>query len=901
MKRIISIILTVMMTIGMLPLMMIPASAASYDAQTVVQLALKKVGSSYKNGYCLAFVADMFESAYGFRSSACCAYKYGSSYLDSTSRNNIPLGASVFFGGSSKTCSTCGNKCGHIGIYVGDDSVVHAWSGKIVKYKIDRIVNAGYPYRGWGWHGNKPLDGGGDHTYDSSNPDDYSVPSRDIYYTSPVMTGKDVAWIQAVLYQLGYSIGIDGSFGPATKSVVKSFQSDNGLTVDGSCGPATRAKLKEKWNNKKNGNISMTLHAWVSNTEYGDTPENCYAQTKTFLCYELVETNTYQGINSFVSKNYTAKLDIYSPDGSLYYSDSINNSDRNRIGVFPPRAGNWKGTVTLSGDISGSVDVTFTVEYNAWLSASSTNVSLNLNGANTTSLEITNGGGFPSSRGVNWSGTNDIVSASFGGWSSDYSKFTMNLTGLKRGSTDLYVNLYENYTGNKEIVATAKIHIEVTANSYTIYYNANGGSGAPSSQSKYYNENLTLSSTKPSRTGYTFLGWSTSSSATSATYSSGGTYTANASATLYAVWKISTYTISYNANGGSGAPSSQTKTYNQTLTLSSTKPTRSGYTFLGWSKSSSATSATYSAGGSFTDNADTVLYAVWNSSPTTYTITYNANGGNGAPSSQIKYKDQILTLSSTKPTRNGYTFLGWSTSSTATSATYSAGGTYTANASATLYAVWKTIPNSNSKIIVTKTNATTGQTVDVPIYIENNPGIVGMTLFVEYDSSALKLTNVKDGGLIGANSHKPEYSSPYTLAWANDTATSNYTNNGIIATLTFEVKNNAAIGNYPITITYDYDSYGIYDKDLNKIAFSIENNNISVTNVICGDVNNDGIVNNLDRVYLTRYLADWSSYQNIDTTAADVNQDGTINNMDRVILTRYLADWSDYKTLPHKQ
>ena len=46
---------------------------------------------------------------------------------------------------------------------------------------------------------------------------------------------------------------------------------------------------------------------------------------------------------------------------------------------------------------------------------------------------------------------------------------------------------------------------------------------------------------------------------------------------LYCVWQAKTYTISYNANGGSGAPASQTKTYGTTLTLSSTKPTRSGY------------------------------------------------------------------------------------------------------------------------------------------------------------------------------------------------------------------------------------------------------------------------------------------------------------------------------------
>ena len=239
-----------------------------------------------------------------------------------------------------------------------------------------------------------------------------------------------------------------------------------------------------------------------------------------------------------------------------------------------------------------------------------------------------------------------------------------------------------SYTSNSSVTLYAVWKV----NTYTVSYNANGGSGAPSVQTKTYGVTLTLSSTKPTRTGYTFLGWSTSSTATSATYSAGGSYTSNSSATLYAVWSVNTYTVSYNANGGSGAPSGQTKTYGVTLTLSSTKPTRTGYTFKGWATSSTATSASYSAGGSYTSNSSTTLYAVW--AINTYTVSYNANGGSGAPSGQTKTYGTTLTLSSTKPTRGGYDFLGWSTSSTATSATYSAGGSYTSNASTTLYAVW---------------------------------------------------------------------------------------------------------------------------------------------------------------------------------------------------------------------
>lgn len=225
---------------------------------------------------------------------------------------------------------------------------------------------------------------------------------------------------------------------------------------------------------------------------------------------------------------------------------------------------------------------------------------------------------------------------------------------------------------------------------YTVSYSANGGSGAPSSQTKYYGKALTLSTTKPTRTGYTFLGWSTSSTATSATWAAGGSYTTNASDTLYAVWKANTYTITYNANGGSGAPSNQNYTYasSGTITLSSTKPTKTGYTFVKWNTKSDGSGTSYNPGGTFNRyNSSTTLYAIWQIN--TYTVSYNANGGSGSPSSQTKTYGKDLTLSTTKPTRTGYTFQGWGTSASDTSVDYAAGGTYKANAAITLYAIWK--------------------------------------------------------------------------------------------------------------------------------------------------------------------------------------------------------------------
>lgn len=146
---------------------------------------------------------------------------------------------------------------------------------------------------------------------------------------------------------------------------------------------------------------------------------------------------------------------------------------------------------------------------------------------------------------------------------------------------------------------------------YTVKYNANNGSGAPSNQTKWHGWSLTLSSTKPTRDGYTFAGWGTSASDTSVDYAAGASYTSNKSITLYAIWTAHTYAVKYNANGGSGAPSNQTKTYGVTLKLSTVEPTRTNYAFIGWGTSASATAKTYDPGGNYTANAEITLYAIW--------------------------------------------------------------------------------------------------------------------------------------------------------------------------------------------------------------------------------------------------------------------------------------------------
>lgn len=233
---------------------------------------------------------------------------------------------------------------------------------------------------------------------------------------------------------------------------------------------------------------------------------------------------------------------------------------------------------------------------------------------------------------------------------------------------------------NSGFITSARYTVPALA-SYTVSYNANGGSGAPGNQTKWYGETLTLSSTVPTRGGYTFQGWSDGTN----TYWPGGTYTGNSALSLTAQWTLNSYVITYNANGGSGGTLSQTKWYGETVNLQGAW-SRTNYTQTGWNTAANGTGTSYGLGASFSGNYGMTLYAQW--SENTYTVSYDANGGSGAPAAQTKYATTNLTLSSQIPTRSQYVFLGWATSAGG-SVVYSAGATYSSNANITLYAVWK--------------------------------------------------------------------------------------------------------------------------------------------------------------------------------------------------------------------
>ena len=282
---------------------------------------------------------------------------------------------------------------------------------------------------------------------------------------------------------------------------------------------------------------------------------------------------------------------------------------------------------------------------------------------------------------------------SFDGW------YTESTGGTRVGGAG------DSYTVTGSLVLYAHWTYIQPTYTYTLNFNANGGTGAPATMTygptteDYHT--FTIPDTEPTYTGYVFIGWSLSQQTPgsgTAQYHAGDTLRNSASLTsrtLYAVWGPTyTYTLNFNANGGTGAPA--TMTYGpttedyHTFTIPDTEPTYTGYVFIGWSLSQQTPgsgTAQYHAGDTLRNSASIysrTLYAVWESAP--YTVTFNPNGGTVSPSTKtVYYMKQYGDLP--VPSRAGYEFNGWYTDQT-NGNLINGSSIYSLTTDQTLYAHW---------------------------------------------------------------------------------------------------------------------------------------------------------------------------------------------------------------------
>ncbi|MBR5411132.1 MAG: InlB B-repeat-containing protein, partial [Clostridia bacterium] len=210
------------------------------------------------------------------------------------------------------------------------------------------------------------------------------------------------------------------------------------------------------------------------------------------------------------------------------------------------------------------------------------------------------------------------------------------------------------------------IATNLTANAFTREYTV----------SYNYHEATSGNSTPSAKATYTFKHWNSAADGNGTyTYANQASVTSIGNMTLYAQWNSASVTLP--------------------------NPEKTGYTLEGWYTAASGGTKVGDGNGSYTPTANIQLHAQW--TPITYTIQYNGNGGTGSVASQTKTYDTNLTLRTNSFTREGWHFLGWSQSSTATTETWGGGATLssdlstTPDATVTLYAVWA---RNTSKVTV---------------------------------------------------------------------------------------------------------------------------------------------------------------------------------------------------------
>ena len=719
------------------------------------------------------------------------------------------------------------------------------------------------------------------------NPNKYSTPPSGTYLNVGD-SGTYVRWLQACLNQCGYSCDVDGQFGYGTAEALKSFQRKYGLTVDGGFGPECRTKIIAVL-------TVATPNISVANVENGKKVTITSGNGATIF-YTTNGSNPTES-----STKYTGAFTLY---GSATVKAVAMQNCRFNSGVKSTQV-----TVTRPGKPTISAVCVAQRVWIGWTPTSNTNhydVRIYRKGSQTEMI---------CDRGVmNTYAAYDLPAGEYyanvaactpGGVLYTFSDETDCFTVTDISDNDYQpiatvtsgnhrYTLYEGRMGSwqeaKEFCERQGGHLvtitsseeQQTVKSLLLQYSSDAscwlGCNRLSNGSwawitdEFFNYTNWRSGEPNNSSNNENYGMAVGDS--NAQWNDVPMVTNSYNMCVVLEEEIVYHTVTFKDWNGTVLKTEQVQ-YGGAATAPA-NPTRTGYTFTGWDKAFNNVTA---------DLVVTAQYSI-----NTYTVTFKDWNGTVLKTQQVQYGGAATAPAN--PTRTGYTFTGWDKAFTNVTANLVVTAQYVQNEP-----VSTPVPSDAPQIVVGSKTTMAGNTVTVDVSLKNNPGIISMMLHLSYDD-ALTLVSIGDTGLMPGRVHGDVTD---TLFWDSGTSTENLTVNGVIATLTFKVDENAEPGEYGIRFTYNNDESDIINADFEPVDFAVVNGKIKVSNVIIGDVDMSGSVNAKDRVVLGRYLTHWPGFD--DTTcsvlAADVNGDGKVNALDRVILGRYLTHWPGYEELPY--
>ena len=256
------------------------------------------------------------------------------------------------------------------------------------------------------------------------------------------------------------------------------------------------------------------------------------------------------------------------------------------------------------------------------------------------------------------------------------SKTGYNFNGWSDG-TNVYAAGAPYVTQSSNIIFTAQWE----AKKYKVTYDLNGGSGSAGGSYLYtYGTSAyLLPTTGFSLTDYSFGGWATAPGGPSV----GATFAPSSDISLYAIWNIAIYRLSFDGRSGISESATAKVTIGQSIALPNA--TRANHTLQGWSTQQSGGSIT-AAGASFTPSSDATLYAQW--ALQVFTVTFNANGGTSESATAAFTFGSTTPLVLPRATRANYVFDNWYSSAVGGYLIGAGGANFTPTGSVTIYAHW---------------------------------------------------------------------------------------------------------------------------------------------------------------------------------------------------------------------
>jgi len=449
-----------------------------------------------------------------------------------------------------------------------------------------------------------------------------------------------------------------------------------------------------------------------------------------------------------------------------------------------------------------------------------------------------------------------------------------------------------------------------------VTYNANDGSGSPSTSTQNYAPSATtaLNRTLPAgwgRTGYTFLGWSTSSTATSADPS----HTVTGSATLYAVWQINTHTVSFS--NGSGATTTASITGVQygadldAIINAKDHPSRTGYTFSAWQISSADITSSETM-----PDSDVTVTVRW--TVNTHTVSFSTGSGCSTVASfSLAYASNLQAQVSSRSTPScvGYTFSKWQVSN----ADITSGQTMPDN-DVTVTAVWTT--NTHTVSFSNGSGATTTASVTGVAYASDLDGVINAKTHPTrsgYTFGAWQLL----GSDITTSETMPDNDVTVTVRWVANTHTVTFDSNGgtsldPVTGVEYNSDLDALVASqtHPTRTGYTFSKWQISNADITsgqtmpdndvtvKAVWTVNRHTVSfnngagasttasVTNVSYGS-DLDAIINAKAHPTLTGYT--WAAWQisSVDITSSETMPDSDVTVTVRWSINTYTVSFSN--------